>query len=128
MTTFAGVLFILQMFMRKSKQSNAKIEVTKDGPYLVSGDLPLSEPWIVTDAEGGSLDYPRKRNTRHSRNIHSAVAVSRPINPSVAALTRKFNSTARKPPVINPIQGKPKPMKVSATLLSDTNRISVFVS
>jgi CDGSH-type Zn-finger protein len=60
MTTFAGILFILQMFMRKSKQSNAKIEVTKDGPYLVSGGLPLSEPWIVTDAEAGSLDYPEE--------------------------------------------------------------------
>jgi len=41
----------------KHKQSDAKIEVTKDGPYLVSGELPLSEQWVVTNAEGESLDY-----------------------------------------------------------------------
>ena len=39
------------------KTEHAKIEVTKDGPYVVSGALPLSEQWIVTHAEGDSLDY-----------------------------------------------------------------------
>jgi len=36
---------------------SAKIQITKNGPYLVSGDLPLSEQWIATNAEGESLDY-----------------------------------------------------------------------
>jgi len=35
----------------------AKIEITKNGPYLVTGGLPLSEQAIVTNAEGDSLDY-----------------------------------------------------------------------
>jgi CDGSH-type Zn-finger protein len=43
--------------MKKSEQPNAKIQITKDGPYLVSGDLPLSEQWIVTNAGGESLEY-----------------------------------------------------------------------
>jgi CDGSH-type Zn-finger protein len=43
--------------MKKNEQSNAKIEVTQNGPYLVTGGLPLSEQWIVTNAEGDSLDY-----------------------------------------------------------------------
>ena len=43
--------------MNKNGQPNMKIEVTKDGPYLVSGSLPLSEQWIATNAEGESLDY-----------------------------------------------------------------------
>ena len=43
--------------MKKSQHPNAKIEIKKDGPYLVSGGLPLSEQWIVTNAEGDSLDY-----------------------------------------------------------------------
>src|SRR5258705_8826114 len=34
-----------------------KIEVTKDGPYLISGGLTLSEQWIVTNAVGDSLEY-----------------------------------------------------------------------
>ena len=43
--------------MKKREHPNAKIEITKDGPYLVSGGLPLSEQWIATNAEGESLDY-----------------------------------------------------------------------
>ena len=43
--------------MKKEITSDLKIEVTKNGPYLVSGGLPLSEHHIVTNAEGDSLDY-----------------------------------------------------------------------
>ena len=42
--------------MKKSEQPAVNIQVTKDGPYLVSGNLPLSEQWIVTNAEGESLE------------------------------------------------------------------------
>ena len=38
-------------------KNDAKIQITKDGPYLVSGGLPLSEQRIMTNAEGESLDY-----------------------------------------------------------------------
>lgn len=43
--------------MKKSAQTQPQIVVTKDGPYLVNGGLPLSEQWIVTNAEGDSLEY-----------------------------------------------------------------------
>jgi CDGSH-type Zn-finger protein len=43
--------------MKKSPQTQPQIKVTKDGPYLVSGGLPLNEQWIVTNAEGDSLEY-----------------------------------------------------------------------
>jgi CDGSH-type Zn-finger protein len=43
--------------MKRKAQPNAKIEITKDGPYLVSGGLPLCEQWIVTNAEGESIEY-----------------------------------------------------------------------
>ena len=43
--------------MKGSEQAQGKIEVLKDGPYLVSGGVPLSEQHIVTNAEGESLDY-----------------------------------------------------------------------
>ncbi len=43
--------------MKTKAPTQAKIEVTRDGPYLVSGGLPLSEQWIVTNAEGDSLEY-----------------------------------------------------------------------
>jgi CDGSH-type Zn-finger protein len=47
--------------MKKDAQTDTKIEVTKDGPYLVSGNLPLSEQWIVTNDEGDSLDYRERK-------------------------------------------------------------------
>jgi CDGSH-type Zn-finger protein len=47
--------------MKKSEQPHAKIQITKDGPYLVSGSLPLSEQWIVTNAEGDSLEYREEK-------------------------------------------------------------------
>ena len=43
--------------MNNKQTSDAKIQITEDGPYLVSGGLPLSEQWIVTNDEGESLDY-----------------------------------------------------------------------
>jgi CDGSH-type Zn-finger protein len=43
--------------MKDKKQPAAKIEITQNGPYLVSGALPLDEQWIVTNSEGESLEY-----------------------------------------------------------------------
>ena len=43
--------------MNKQEPPNAKIQITKDGPYLVSGRLPLTEQWIVNNVEGESLEY-----------------------------------------------------------------------
>ena len=43
--------------MENKERPGAKIEVTKDGPYLVSGGVSLGEQWIVTNDEGESLDY-----------------------------------------------------------------------
>ena len=43
--------------MKANQIPAAKIQITKDGPYLVSGGLPLSEQCIVTNAEGESMDY-----------------------------------------------------------------------
>jgi CDGSH-type Zn-finger protein len=43
--------------MKKSEQPNSKIQITKNGPYVVTGGLPLSEQWIATNAAGESLEY-----------------------------------------------------------------------
>ena len=43
--------------MNESNQPKGQIQITKDGPYLVSGSLPLNEQWIETNAEGESMDY-----------------------------------------------------------------------
>ena len=43
--------------MATKAHTDAKITVTENGPYLVSGGLPLAEQHIVTNAEGDSLDW-----------------------------------------------------------------------
>ena len=43
--------------MNESHRPSPKIDIVADGPYSVSGGLPLCEQWIVTNAEGESLDY-----------------------------------------------------------------------
>ncbi len=43
--------------MKKSELSNPKIQITKDGPYIVTGGLPLSEQWIVTNAGKETIEY-----------------------------------------------------------------------
>lgn len=43
--------------MNQEQQPSPKIEICKDGPYLVSGALPLSEQFIVINDQGESLDY-----------------------------------------------------------------------
>lgn len=46
--------------------SDARIEVSKDGPYLVSGDLPLFEETIVTDELGESVAWQRGQDFEHN--------------------------------------------------------------
>jgi CDGSH-type Zn-finger protein len=43
--------------MKTKEHHGAKIQVTKDGPYLVTGGVPLDQQWIETNAAGESLDY-----------------------------------------------------------------------
>jgi CDGSH-type Zn-finger protein len=43
--------------MPPTTHSQAKVQVTKNGPYVVTGSLPLAEQHIVTNAQGESLDY-----------------------------------------------------------------------
>jgi CDGSH-type Zn-finger protein len=38
-------------------KSEVKVVVTKDGPYMVSGNIPLAKQTIVSDAAGDSLEW-----------------------------------------------------------------------
>jgi CDGSH-type Zn-finger protein len=64
--------------MEKTKAAAAKIEITQNGPYLVSGNVPLAEQHIVTNADGDSLEwkeghkYPAQAQYALCRCGHSA--------------------------------------------------------
>lgn len=40
-----------------TEKAAARVVVSKDGPYLVSGSIPLAKQTIVADAEGGSESW-----------------------------------------------------------------------
>ena len=43
--------------MNQHKPPDAKIQIAKDGPYLVKGDLPLAKQTIATNAAGESIEW-----------------------------------------------------------------------
>ena len=61
-----------------SDKSSAEIRVTKDGPYLVSGELPLAKAMIGGKEERESIDwqwgkpFPPQKNFALCRCGHSA--------------------------------------------------------
>jgi CDGSH-type Zn-finger protein len=64
--------------MSTHKASNAKVQIAKDGPYLVSGGLPLSKQTIGANSEGESVKwvagraYPAQASYALCRCGHSA--------------------------------------------------------
>jgi CDGSH-type Zn-finger protein len=48
------------MVKEKAKTSKEKIVITKDGPYIVSGNLPIAKDIIVSDEEGNSVKWRRE--------------------------------------------------------------------
>ena len=63
--------------MTKAKKNKAKVVILKNGPYFVSGNLPLGREIIVFDDEGNSVEwkkgkkYPNKKNYGLCRCGHS---------------------------------------------------------
>lgn len=43
--------------MNRPKPASAKVQITKDGPYLVTGALPLSKQTIGTNSDGESVQW-----------------------------------------------------------------------
>jgi CDGSH-type Zn-finger protein len=60
-TTFIPNSLKKESGMEAKEHPDARIDITRDGPYLVSGGLPLSEQSIVTNAQGESIEYREKR-------------------------------------------------------------------
>ncbi len=65
------------------KALNAKVQIAKDGPYMVSGGLPMNRQTIGTNSAGESVKwmagqaYPPQANYALCRCGHSANAHAR---------------------------------------------------
>jgi len=46
-------------------KTNARVTVSKDGPYLVAGDVPLAKQTIATDEAGGSEAWVEREAVAH---------------------------------------------------------------
>jgi len=46
---------------RKTTVSGARIKITRDGPYIVTGRVPLSEQIIVVDSAGDAVAWREER-------------------------------------------------------------------
>jgi CDGSH-type Zn-finger protein len=51
--------------MSTRSESGPKITVTKDGPYLVEGDIPLAHQHIVINKEGESMEWKEGKSVEH---------------------------------------------------------------
>ena len=70
-----------------AKKEEMRIKIIKDGPYLVTGGLPLYEQVIITDEAGHTRELSIKKNILCKRPISCAVAAHLKISPSVTEPT-----------------------------------------
>src|ERR1035437_224262 len=98
--------------MKKSAHTQPQIEVTKDGPYLVSGGLPLRERWIVTNTEGDSLEYREGKKFSATPQYALCRCGQSANKPFCDGSTRRFISTARKRPAMSLTRSRPKRLMV----------------
>ena len=55
-----------------SAKSKVRVTVAENGPYMVSGDVPLAKQTIVADAEGGSEAWQEGETIPHRETCWSA--------------------------------------------------------
>src|SRR5690242_14422574 len=48
--------------MTQQKTAKANVQISRDGPYLVSGNLPLSKTTIGTNEKGESIKWEQGQN------------------------------------------------------------------
>lgn len=48
-----------------SEKSKVRVTVSENGPYIVTGDIPLTQQTIATDAEGGSEAWQKGPAVEH---------------------------------------------------------------
>ena len=92
-------------------KTRARVVVTKDGPYLVSGDVPLAKQTIVTDEEGGSEAWKESAHFKQQKSYALCAAATRSQNRIVTALTPESDLTAPKRQAGSRISTKQKPSK-----------------
>ena len=97
--------------MKNKQHHGAKIEVTKNGPYLVNGGVPLAEQWIETNAAGESLDYREGKTYPTSQQYALCRCGQSGNKPFCAGLTKRSPSTAPKQPTAHPTSTGRRPSR-----------------
>ena len=96
--------------MTKTPQER-KIVVSKDGPYLVSGDVPIALQIITPDSDGMSWEW-KEGNTLGEKSSYALCRCGHSKrNHSVTVLIPKSGSMATRPRVACLTRGRRKPLK-----------------
>ena len=86
---------------------DVRVVVSKNGPYIVAGNVPLSAQTIVAEADGASEAWKESGGLPQA-DKPCADAANRRRSRFAMAHTREPDLTAAKPPTANPISGKPR--------------------
>jgi CDGSH-type Zn-finger protein len=112
--------------MNSPKPVSARIQVSKNGPYLVSGGLPLAKQIIGTDAAGESVkwdqgkDYPQQASYALCRCGHSS---NKPFcDGTHAKIAFDGSETASRAPYLE----QAKVMRGPAVSLTDVEALCAF--
>ena len=89
--------------MTEPKIEESRVSVEENGPYVVTGDIPLAKQTIATNARAILKSGRRATATRRGRNMRCAAAVSRTPSRFVTAHMSKWASTAPRPQAESPI-------------------------
>ena len=76
-------------------KSEARVVVSQDGPYIVTGNVPLSTQTIVADANGARWYGKRTPVFRRRRNMPCADADNRTRSRSATVPTPRFDFDGR---------------------------------
>ena len=105
-----------------SAKKQISVTVSKDGPYIVSGDAPLSEQVIVANADGKSLQWREKVTLMPLRKNTRCVAAGTHTERPSATAPQRSASTAAKLPHARPIRRRQPYSTGPALALLDAKR------
>lgn len=88
-------------------KADARVVVSKNGLYIVTGKVPLSTQTIVADA-GASESWKRVEACLKQTNTPCADVANRKRSLFAMALTQELDLTAAKQPLANPISARPR--------------------
>ena len=92
-------------------ENRKKIKIEKDGPYIVSGNIPLEKEFVVPDNNNDPLKWKKGERCEAGggrENIIFVAVENQKTSHFAMVLIKRLNLTERKQPARKAITSKPK--------------------